>query len=53
MTAFAPLTFSLANDVACGFITDAGVNLPARHCREAGFGVQVLAARFVVNLSVL
>jgi AGZA family xanthine/uracil permease-like MFS transporter len=48
-----PLTFSIANGIAFGFITYGGVKLLAGRYSEASFGVLVLAVLFVVKFAVL
>jgi AGZA family xanthine/uracil permease-like MFS transporter len=44
-----PLTFSIANGIAFGFITHGAAKLIATHWREANPSVLVLAAIFIVK----
>jgi AGZA family xanthine/uracil permease-like MFS transporter len=48
-----PLTFSIANGIAFGFITYAGVKLLAGRYSETSMGLLVLAILFIVKFSVL
>ena len=48
-----PLTFSIANGIAFGFISYAAVKLLAGRWREASVAVVVLAALFLVKFAVL
>jgi AGZA family xanthine/uracil permease-like MFS transporter len=48
-----PLTFSIANGIAFGFIAYAAVKLPAGRPAEAGPAVIVLAALFLIKFVVL
>ena len=50
MTAIAmPLTFSIANGIALGFITYGGVKLLAGRAREIGWPMGLLAVLFVAH----
>jgi len=48
-----PLTFSIANGIAFGFISYAGIKLLAGRPREAGPAVTVLAALFLIKFAIL
>jgi AGZA family xanthine/uracil permease-like MFS transporter len=48
-----PLTFSIANGIAFGFITYAAVKILAGRTHEAGFGVLALAVLFIIKFAVL
>jgi adenine/guanine/hypoxanthine permease len=48
-----PLTFSIANGIAFGFITYSAVKLLAGRYNEVGFGVLMLAILFIVKFAVL
>jgi AGZA family xanthine/uracil permease-like MFS transporter len=48
-----PLTFSIANGIAFGFITYGAVKLLACRPREAGLGAMVLAILFIGKFAIL
>ena len=48
-----PLTFSIANGIALGFLTYAGIKLLAGRAREVGWLVWILAALFLVRFTYL
>ncbi|NJD11395.1 MAG: NCS2 family permease [Gemmatimonadetes bacterium] len=48
-----PLTFSIANGIALGFLTYAGIKLLAGRAREVGWLVWILAALFLVRFAYL
>ena len=48
-----PLTFSIANGIAFGFISFAGIKIIAGKWREAGLTMMVLALLFVLRYALL
>jgi adenine/guanine/hypoxanthine permease len=48
-----PLTFSVANGIAFGFVTYAAIKLLAGRFSEARPGIVILAALFIIKFAIL